>query len=142
MTSSQEDSFWSGSKLVFGSLILVSVTNMPQVSLTSQEFCSYFVRMPKPIETFGDAAELGMIFRVECACGRTEYFDAEDVARVWGRAQPINRHRFRCAMCKLPKVTATPIPIDMDRIPQGRIMRLRAGAPYGDPEWRRERYRT
>lgn len=96
--------------------------------------------MTKTVETFGDAAERGMIFRVECACGRTEYFDAKDLARVWGRARPINRHKFKCTTCKLPKVTATPIPIDMDRIPRGHIMRLRAGGAYGDPEWRKERF--
>jgi hypothetical protein len=114
---------------------------MPQVSLTAQDFCSYFVRMPKPVETFGDAAELGMIFRVECACGRTEYFDAKDLVRVWGKTRPIHQHKFKCTKCELSKVTATPIPIDMDRIPRGLIMRLRAGGAWGDPEWRRELYR-
>jgi hypothetical protein len=96
--------------------------------------------MTKTVETFGDAAELGMIFRAECACGRTDYFDAKNLARVWGRARPINRHIFRCTICKLPKVTSTPIPIDMDRIVNGKIMRLRAGGAYGDPEWRLERF--
>jgi hypothetical protein len=90
--------------------------------------------MQKQVEAFGDAATLGMIFRVECACGRTEYFDAKGLARVWGEARPTNQHKFKCTKCKMPKVTATPIPIDMDRLPKGQLMRLRAGGVYGDPE--------
>jgi hypothetical protein len=141
IASSQDNSNWSDLMLVFGWLMKISVARVPQVTLTMQGICSYFVLMPKPIETFGDAAEYGMIFRVECACGRTEYFDAKDLARVWGKARAIIRHKFKCTTCKLPKVTATPIPIDMDRVPRGRIMRLRAGGPYGDPEWRHESFR-
>ena len=97
--------------------------------------------MSAQVQTFGDAAERGMIFRVECACGRIEYFHSKDLARVWGKARPIEKHKFRCEKCKPPTVTVTPVPIDQDRLPYGRIMRLRAGGLYGDPEWRRETFR-
>ena len=97
--------------------------------------------MEKQVQTFGEAASYGMIFRVECGCGRSEYFIAKDLARVWGKHRPISAHHFVCRKCEPPNVTVTPLPIDLDRVPRGYVMRLRAGGPFGDPEWRRERYR-
>ena len=41
------------------------------------------------VETFGEAAAQGMILRVECGCGRTEYFVAKDIARHWGSEQEL-----------------------------------------------------
>jgi hypothetical protein len=97
--------------------------------------------MPKEVHSFGDAADQSMIIRVECGCGRIEYFVAKDVARVWGKRRAIAAHKFRCKKCTAPTVTVTPVDIDLDRMPRGFVMRLRAGGHYGDPEWRRERFR-
>jgi hypothetical protein len=70
------------SVLVVGSLIWISAVRMAQVNLTAQDSCSYFVLLSKSFELFGDAEEHEMIFRVECDCERTEYFDAKDLVRV------------------------------------------------------------
>lgn len=95
--------------------------------------------MDSLVKTFGDAAEQGMILRVECECGRTEYFVAKDIARHWGKRTPITRHKFRCKKCTPPNVTVTPLAIDLDRVPRGFVMRLKAGGAYGDTVLQRER---
>jgi hypothetical protein len=41
--------------------------------------------MKTPMETVGEAAARGMVLRVECACGRTKYFIACDIVKVWGQ---------------------------------------------------------
>jgi hypothetical protein len=96
--------------------------------------------MGEQVLTFGDAAERSMVFRVECGCGRGEYFHSKDLARVWGKRRRIENHRFTCKKCKPPSVTVTPVPIDQDRLPNGRVMRLRAVGLYGEPEWVKERF--
>lgn len=97
--------------------------------------------MTDSVKTFGEAADRGMIIRVECGCGRSEYFIAKDIARYWGREKPVLRHRFKCRECLPSTVTVTALAIDLDRKPSGHIMRLKAGGRYGDPEWRREKFR-
>lgn len=91
------------------------------------------------MKTFGEAARHGMILRVECGCGRMEYFVAKDIARHWGKDTPITGHRFRCKNCAPPAVRVTPLAIDLDRVPRGFVMRLKAGGTYGDAVLQRER---
>ena len=97
--------------------------------------------MSKPVETFGEAAGRGMVLRVECVCGKTEYFMAHDLAKFWKPARKITDHGFKCEKCKPPAVTVTPLDIDRDRIPKGRVMRMRREGAWGYVEWRPERFR-
>ena len=109
--------------------------------LTFQGICSYFVRMQNPVKTVGEAAGRGMVLRVECACGKTEYFLACDIVKVWGKSRKLDGRGFRCQRCTPPQVTITALDIDRDRIPRGRVMRLKREGAAGAVDWAPERFR-
>ncbi len=109
--------------------------------LTFQGICSYFVRMQNPVKTVGEAAGRGMVLRVECACGKTEYFLACDIVKVWGKNRRLDGRGFRCLRCTPPQVTITALDIDRDRIPRGRVMRLKREGAAGAVDWAPERFR-
>jgi hypothetical protein len=121
--------------------LMIHSSILPHRGLTAQGICSYFVPMGKEVETFGEAAGRGMVLRVECACGRTEYFLASELVKFWRPARKIKQHGFVCKQCSPPAVTVTPLDIDLDRLPKGRVMRMRREGAWGYIEWRRERYR-
>ena len=121
--------------------LMIHSSILPQDVLTAQGICSYFVLMVKEVETFGEAAGRGMVLRVECACGRTEYFLASELVKFWRPTRKIKQHGFVCKQCSPPAVTVTPLDIDLDRLPKGRVMRMRREGAWGYIEWRRERYR-
>jgi hypothetical protein len=121
--------------------LMIHSSILPHGVLTAQGICSYFVLMGKEVETFGEAAGRGMVLRVECACGRTEYFLASELVKFWRPARKITQHGFVCKQCSPSAVTVTPLDIDLDRLPKGRVMRMRREGAWGYIEWRRERYR-
>lgn len=123
------------------SRLMIHSSILSHGGLTAQGICSYFVPMGKEVETFGEAAGRGMVLRVECACGRTEYFLASELVKFWRPARKIKQHGFVCKQCSPPAVTVTPLDIDLDRLPKGRVMRMRREGAWGYIEWRRERYR-
>ena len=97
--------------------------------------------MQKPVDTIGEAARRGMALRVECACGKTEYFLACDIVKVWGSRRKLDGRGFRCQRCVPPAITVTPLDIDRDRIPRGRVMRLKRDGAAGVADWSPERFR-
>jgi hypothetical protein len=109
--------------------------------LTPQGICSYFVLMRIEVKTVGEAARRGMALRVECACGKTEYFLACDIVKVWNENRRLDGRGFRCQRCKLPAVKITALDIDFDRIPRGRVMRLKREGAAGAVDWVPERFR-
>lgn len=97
--------------------------------------------MPKPVETVGEAAGRGMVLRIECACGKTEYFLACDIVKVWGSNRRLDGRGFRCQRCTPSTVTITALDVDRDRIPRGRVMRLKREGATGAVDWAPEQFR-
>ena len=97
--------------------------------------------MQRPVDTVGEAARRGMALRVECACGKTEYFLACDIVKIWGKHRKLDGRGFRCQSCSPPIVTITALDIDRDRIPRGRVMRLKREGAAGAVDWAPERFR-